>query len=104
MPEVVTDATFASFIQSDQPVLVDFWATWCGPCKMLAPVIEDVANEYADKLKVGKLDVDENPETTQKFGIMSVPTVLVFKNGQVVKQLIGYRPKSDMVAQLADVL
>ncbi|MCL6631033.1 MAG: thioredoxin [Alicyclobacillus herbarius] len=104
MPEVVTDANFASFIQSDKPVLVDFWATWCGPCKMLAPVIEDVAKEYADKLKVGKLDVDENPETTQKFGIMSVPTVLVFKGGEVVKQLVGYRPKSDMVAQLADVL
>lgn len=102
--EVVTDATFDSFIQSDKAVIVDFWATWCGPCKMMAPVLEEVATEYADKLVVGKLDVDENPETAQKFGIMSVPTLLVFQNGQVVKQLIGYKPKSDLVAQLSDVM
>ncbi|MBX6351813.1 MAG: thioredoxin [Thermoflavifilum sp.] len=101
----VTDETFQSFIQqADKPVLVDFWATWCGPCKMLGPVLEEVSDEYADKLIVGKLDVDENPQTAQQFGIMSVPTVLVFKDGQVVKQLIGYRPKADLVAQLADVL
>jgi thioredoxin 1 len=102
--QVVTDATFSAFLQSDKPVLVDFWATWCGPCKMMAPVLEEIAAEYGDKLVVGKLDVDENPETAQKFGIMSIPTLILFKNGQAVKQLVGYKPKSDLVAQLADVL
>ncbi|CAM3731301.1 thioredoxin [Alicyclobacillus pomorum] len=104
MAKEVTDATFSEFLSSDKPVLIDFWATWCGPCKMMAPVIEEVSEEYADKLKVGKLDVDQNPETAQKYGIMSIPTLLVFKNGQVVKQLIGYRSKNDLVSQLADVL
>ncbi len=104
MAKEVTDATFSEFLSSDKPVLIDFWATWCGPCKMMAPVIEEVSKEYADKLKVGKLDVDQNPETAQKYGIMSIPTLLVFKNGQVVKQLIGYRSKSDLVSQLADVM
>ncbi|GMA59916.1 thioredoxin [Alicyclobacillus fastidiosus] len=100
----VTDADFASFIQSDKPVLVDFWATWCGPCKMMAPVLEEVSDEYADKLVVGKLDVDENPQTAGQFGIMSIPTLLLFKDGQVVKQLIGYKPKDDLLAQLSDVI
>lgn len=102
--QVVTDKTFTAFLQSDKAVLVDFWATWCGPCKMMAPVLEEVSEEYKDKLTVGKLDVDQNPETAQKFGIMSIPTLLVFKNGEVVKQLIGYKPKSDLVAQLAGVI
>ncbi|MCL6549037.1 MAG: thioredoxin [Alicyclobacillus sp.] len=101
---VVTDDSFASFVQSDKPVLVDFWATWCGPCKMMAPVVEEVANDYADKLVVGKIDVDQNPQTAAKFGIMSIPTLLLFKNGQVVKQLVGYRPKSDLVAQISSAL
>lgn len=104
MPQVVTDADFGQFVDSDKPVLVDFWATWCGPCKMLSPVVEEVAAELQDKLVVGKLDIDENPQTTEKFGIMSVPTLLVFKKGEVVKQLVGYRPKNDLIAQLADVL
>ncbi|MBX5437312.1 MAG: thioredoxin [Alicyclobacillaceae bacterium] len=101
---VVTDDTFESFVQSDKPVLVDFWATWCGPCKMMAPVVEEVANDYAGKLVVGKIDVDQNPQTAAKFGIMSIPTLLLFKNGQVVKQLVGYRPKSDLVAQISSAL
>ncbi|GMA52090.1 thioredoxin [Alicyclobacillus contaminans] len=104
MAKEVTDATFSEFLSSDKPVLVDFWATWCGPCKMMAPVIEEVSEEYAGKLEVGKLDVDQNPATAQQYGIMSIPTLLVFKNGQVVKQLVGYRSKSDLVSQLADVL
>lgn len=100
----VTDADFKSFIQSDKPVLVDFWATWCGPCKMMAPVLEEVSDELSDKLVVGKLDVDENPQTAGQFGIMSIPTLLLFKNGEVVKQLVGYKPKDDLLAQLADVI
>ncbi len=104
MTQVITDADFQQFVDSDKPVLVDFWATWCGPCKMLTPVVEEVAEELSDKLVVGKLDIDENPKTTEQFGIMSVPTLLVFKNGEVVKQLVGYRPKNDLMAQLADIL
>lgn len=100
----VTDADFASVVQSDKPVLVDFWATWCGPCKMMAPVLEELADEHGDKLTVGKLDVDENPKTAQQYGVMSIPTLILFKNGEVVKQLVGYRPKNDLVAQLSDVL
>ncbi|MDQ0189645.1 thioredoxin [Alicyclobacillus cycloheptanicus] len=104
MTQQVTDATFAEFIQSDKPVLVDFWATWCGPCKMMAPVLEEVAEEYKEKLVVGKLDVDANPETTAKFGIMSIPTLVLFQNGQPVKQIIGYKPKAELVSQLAEVV
>lgn len=100
----VSDANFNEFINSEKPVLIDFWAEWCGPCKMLSPVIEEISNEYPDKLTVGALDVDSNPRTAQQFGIMSIPTTLVFKNGEVVKQLVGYRPKNDLLAQLADVL
>lgn len=100
----VDKQTFAAYVQSDKPVLVDFWAEWCGPCKMMAPILEDISNEYTDKLGVGKLDVDENPEIAQEYGIMSIPTLLVFKNGQVVKQIVGYRPKNDLLAQLSGVL
>lgn len=100
----VTDADFQSFIQSEKPVLVDFWATWCGPCKMMAPVLEEVSDELSDKIAVGKLDVDENPDAAGQYGIMSIPTLLVFKNGEVVKQLIGYKPKDDLMSQLADVI
>lgn len=100
----VTDQTFDQAIQSDQPVLVDFWADWCGPCKMLAPVLDEVAAENQGKLTVAKLNVDENPVTAQKFGIMSIPTMIVFKNGQAVKTLVGYMSKKDLLDRLADVL
>ncbi|GMA64266.1 thioredoxin [Alicyclobacillus fastidiosus] len=100
----VTDANFEQMLQGDKPVLVDFWATWCGPCKMMAPVLEELSSETEGKLTVAKLDVDENPATASKYGIMSIPTMIVFKNGQPVKQLVGYMPKGQLVSQLSDVI
>lgn len=97
----VTDRTFHEFIDMDKPVLVDFWAAWCGPCKMMAPVLEEVSDEYGVKLAVGKLDVDRNPQTAQQYGIMSIPTMIVFQNGKPVKQIVGYVPKQELVSQLA---
>jgi thioredoxin 1 len=104
MTQKVTDATFTEFIQSEKPVLVDFWATWCGPCKMMAPVLDELSTEYAEQLTVGKLDVDENPTTTEQFGIMSIPTLVLFQNGEAVKQIVGYRPKAQLLEDLKDAI
>ena len=84
-------------LKSDKPVLVDFWAAWCGPCKMLAPVIEEIAEEYGDKIKVGKVNVDEEAALSIKFGVMSIPTVILFENCEVKESAIGYRPKEELV-------
>jgi thioredoxin 1 len=94
-----TDQTFATETK-DGVTLVDFWAPWCGPCRMIAPVLEEVDQEMGDKVKIVKVNVDENPETASKFGVMSIPTLLVFKNGELVDKTIGYQPKDALVQLL----
>ena len=92
---------FNTFIsQSDKPVLVDLWATWCGPCRMLSPVVEEVSREHENELTVGKVNVDDCPELAQKFGVMSIPTLILFKDGQPVDKRIGYMPKSELEQML----
>lgn len=85
---------------SEQPVLIDFWAPWCAPCRMMGPVIEQLANEYEGKVKIGKVNVDEEPELSQTFGILSIPTIVLIKNGKVVKKVVGVTPKAELEAML----
>ncbi|MBI2486656.1 MAG: thioredoxin [Deltaproteobacteria bacterium] len=93
----LSDSTFETeVIKSETPVLVDFWAPWCGPCRMIAPVVEEIATSYTGRLKVGKVNVDDNQEITMKYGIRSIPTLILFKNGKAVDQIIGAVPKSEI--------
>lgn len=100
-----TDATFAAdVLQSEKPVIVDFWAEWCTPCKVIAPVLEEIAETNADKVTVAKLDIDSNPQIAAQYQILSIPTMLVFQNGEVVKQVVGAKPKAALIAEFGDVL
>lgn len=104
-PQAVTDAEFsASVLETDTPVLVDFWADWCGPCKMIAPVVEELAEEYDGKFLFTKIDVDANPQTAMQFGIRSIPTLLLFKDGKVAEQVVGAVPKAVLKKKIDKVL
>lgn len=101
----VSDASFTSeVLSSDKPVLVDFWAAWCGPCKMVAPVLEEIAAERADQLTVAKIDVDANPDTARDFQVVSIPTMILFKDGQPVKRIVGAKGKAALLRELSDAV
>ena len=101
----VTDASFAAdVLNSDKPVLVDFWAEWCGPCRMVGPILEEISNEHGEKLTILKLNVDENPSIAANYGVSSIPTMNVLKGGEVVKQIVGAKPKAKLLEDLADFI
>ena len=104
-PTDTTDATFENdVVTNDIPVLVDFWAPWCGPCRMVAPIVEELSDEYDGKVKFVKLNTDENPQIAGKYGIRSIPTLLIFKGGEQIGQVVGFRPKSDLAKHLDEAL
>jgi len=104
-PVEVNDSNFdQSVLKSKTPVLVDFWAAWCGPCRMVEPIVEELASEYEGKVTVARLNVDENPKTASQYGIMSIPTLLIFKDGAPVSNIIGFRPKAELQRNLDAVL
>jgi thioredoxin 1 len=101
----LSDATFDEVIGSaDGPVLVDFWAEWCGPCKMVAPVLDEIAQEHGEKVQITKLNVDDNPDIARRFGVMSIPTMIVFKDGEPAKRLVGAKGKGQLLEELSEYL
>ena len=104
MAKVITDANFTETLNTQMPVLVDFWATWCGPCRAIGPVIEELAAEYEGTAVIGKCNVDENEDAPMKYGIRSIPTLLFFKNGELVDRLVGAAPKAEIAAKLDSLI
>ena len=104
MEKIVNDSNIAEILSSDKPVMIDFWATWCGPCRALAPTIEEIASEYESKAVIGKCNVDESSDTPMKYGIRNIPTLLFFKGGQLVDRLVGAVPKSEITSKLDALL
>jgi len=104
-PIEVTDATFAEVVlKAELPTIVDFWAVWCGPCKMIAPLVDEIASEYEGKLQVAKLDVDHNGETAFRYDVRSIPTLIVFKGGEAVERIVGYMPKAKLLTKITPYL
>jgi thioredoxin 1 len=104
-PVPISDATFEQeVLKADKPVLVDFWATWCGPCRMIAPVLEEIAADKSEKIKIAKLDVDANPVSAGRFGVRAIPTMILFKDGKEAQRLVGYMPKERLLQQLSQYI
>jgi|WetSurMetagenome_2_1015567.scaffolds.fasta_scaffold1132713_2 thioredoxin 1 len=104
MAIVITDSSFDELLNAGQPLVVDFWAEWCGPCKMIAPVVEELADEYSGKVNIGKMDVDENNEISSRYGIRNIPTILFFKNGQLIDKQVGATQKSALAQKIEALL